>query len=405
MPVRRSSLAESFCIPVAAEVLDPRALLCIPPANSSFLEGLAMQLRNLLTSFAWNSLLGRSGRRLRRPCPVATPISPAAEFLECRQLLSNANVNLNVVAGAITLTATDRGVHFVDVSRADSTNVAFSPGVGTQITYLGVAHTSAFNVAIPSVASVKVNLGTGGDVYDIDNLSTQGNITFQGNRAGGLGASVEVTSEQADMVVGGSVIFNVGKQTSGSSFQEILVDNSGNLTINGSVQVNESGPVFSETELTTEQTGNLLVKGSVSINQSGSGQKDILINRSDTGTVDIQGAMKLSDAGTGTSSTEIDAVTVDGTAKVKMLGAGSQISVNKSVEPAPTTFQRAVSISMRGPGAKIALSNPSQAGTPVAFISSLKVVGKSGNPAGTLFLDGPVHFASPPTLTNFAEVG
>jgi len=419
-------------------------------------------LRNLLTSFVWNSLMGRSGRRLRRRHPVVTPISPAAQLLERRQMLSNANVNLSVVAGAITLTATDSGDHGVDVNRADPTNVAFHPGFGTQITYLGVVHTSPFNVAIPAVASVGVNLGTGFDTYDIDNLSTSGNITFQRNAAG-LGANVEITSEGADMVVGGSVIFNVGNQNGRSSFQEILVDNSGNLTINGTVQVNESGPGFDETEITTEQTGNLLVGGSVLITKSGAGETNNTISTAGSGNETINGSVSINDSGSGShialggdfqeSSTKLtvggpvlivtgagtddleigealfrSTVTIntgtnptataqsdfidiaasefDRRLNINMPGANAEIDVGLQLGLPPTVFNRRVSVSMNGPGATIFLSNKSDSGTPVAFNSRFKVVGGSGGaPAGTLFVDGPVHFASPPKLVNFARVG
>src|SRR5262249_34586977 len=153
----------------------------------------------------------------------------------------------SVVAGAITLTATDGEDHSIDVHRVDPTNVEFDVFDGTQITYKGTVHTSDFDVAIPTVTSVKVNLGTGYDTYDIFDLSVLGNITFQGNIAGEAGDDLEVFSDDSDVVIGGSVIFNVLNQNGGQeetdddSFQEVFSDSDANLTINGSIIVKESG--------------------------------------------------------------------------------------------------------------------------------------------------------------------
>src|SRR5579872_5209728 len=109
-----------------------------------------MKLRNPLRSWNWNSLW-RPRNRLRRRRPVQAPMFLIAEVLEQRQLLSGPNVNLSVLAGAVTLTATDNSDHSISVHRVDSTNVEFDVSGGTQITYLGTVHTTSFNVAIPTV--------------------------------------------------------------------------------------------------------------------------------------------------------------------------------------------------------------------------------------------------------------
>src|SRR5579872_4299310 len=99
-----------------------------------------MKLCNPLKSLTGNSILGRSTRRLRRrPRVSGRPWS--AEVLEQRDLLA-ANVNLSVVAGAITMAATDGGNHGVAVHRVDPTNVEFDTSAGTQITYRSEEHTS-----------------------------------------------------------------------------------------------------------------------------------------------------------------------------------------------------------------------------------------------------------------------
>ena len=260
-----------------------------------------MKLCNPLKSMTWNSLLRRSSRRTRRRRTSFAPLSLGAEVLENRQLLSN--VNLSVVAGAITLTATDGDDHSVDVHRVDSTNVEFDPFNGTQITYLGVAHSSSFDVAIPTVASVKVKLGTGYDTYDIHNLSVLGNITFCGNKAGEAGDDLEVFSDDSDMTIGGSVIFKVLNQHGGQpetdddSFQEVFTDSTGNLTINGSIIVIESGTVYNETDVATDYFGDLLVKGSIFITQTGNGNHENFIE-TDEGDLTVWGLISFYETGT-----------------------------------------------------------------------------------------------------------
>src|SRR5260370_35598174 len=108
-----------------------------------------MKLPNPLKSLNWNSLVWRPGRRLRRRSPGFAPAGYfGAEVLEQRQLLSGTpNVNLTVVAGAITLTSTDSNDASVDVHRVDPTNVEVDAFNSTQITYKGIVHTTSFYVA------------------------------------------------------------------------------------------------------------------------------------------------------------------------------------------------------------------------------------------------------------------
>ncbi len=291
-----------------------------------------MKLPNPLRALSWNSLR-RPGIRRRRP--VRTPTFLAAEILEQRQLLAGPNVNLSVLAGAVTLTATDSGDHSINVHRVDSTNVTFDVSGGTQITYLGVVHASSFNVAIPTVTGVTVNLGGGFDTYNIFDLSTLGNITFNGHFGGEIGDDLNVYSQSANVVIGGSVIFNVGNQTGGSmtpasrptplawgegerSFEEVFTC-TGNLTVNGSILVTETGAARNEVDVFTNAsmpwgpvpmssmgTGNLTVNGSLLLNQSGTGDKENDIYTDGPGNLMVNGGVSITQAGSGFHGTFID---------------------------------------------------------------------------------------------------
>lgn len=291
-----------------------------------------MKLRNPLTSLRWN-LLRRPGARLRRRRPARAPACLAAEILEQRQLLSAANVNLSVLAGAITLSATDNNNHSLAVHRVDSTNVEFDVSGGTQITYLGVVHTSSFNVAIPTVLSVTANLGGGFDTYNIFDLSTLGNVTFNGHLGGEIGDDLNVYSQSANVVIGGSVVFNVGNQTgvltgataspsplapAASSFEDVF-SCTGNLTVNGNITVTESGAAGNEvdvftnatmsweslTPMTTMGSGNLTVNGSLLLNQSGTGNKENDIYTDGPGSLTINGGVSITQSGSGDHSSQI----------------------------------------------------------------------------------------------------
>lgn len=261
-----------------------------------------MKLCNSLKSLSWSSLLRRSAYRLRRrPRTWGGPWS--GEVLEQRALLA-ANVNLSVVAGAITMSATDGGNHSIGVQRVSSTDVEFSAGLGSQITYLGLVHTSPFDVAIPVVLGVTVNLGTGNDTYSIHNLSTLGNITFNGNSAGERGADLNVFSDASNMFIGGSVIFNVGNQTGvPDPSQNVFTNGTGNLTIAGSILVTESGPAPDSTSVFTNSTGSLQVFGSVLIDQSGNstGGKSVSLFAGG-GSVTVSGLFRSIHTGNGTCS-------------------------------------------------------------------------------------------------------
>jgi hypothetical protein len=275
-----------------------------------------MNFCNALKSLTWNSFFARSRvRRARRP--AFDPLPLAAEVLERRALLAAANVDLSVAAGAITLTSTDGKNSALDVQRVDPTNVEFDPLAGTQITYLGVVETSPFNVALPTVASVTVNLGTGLGTFTIHNLSTSGNITFNGNPVGGAGGNLDVFSESADMVVGGSVIFNLGNQTAGFVLnQRVYTNGSGNFTINGSIQDTEAGVGGTGDQVaifTQSGSGNLLVNGSVSTNHSGSGSESDAIFTEADGNVTINGSVSFVDSGSGL---HINAISTDGSGNV-----------------------------------------------------------------------------------------
>ena len=266
-----------------------------------------MTLRNALKSMTWNSLLRRSRGRLRRKPRALAPICLSAEVLEQRQLLSAANVNLCALAGAITLSATDSGNHDVTVHRVDATNVEFDPGAGTQITYLGTAHTSAFDVAIPIVLGVTVNLGSGFDTYNVFGLSVLGNIAFNGNCAGGTGADLSVFATDSDMVIGGSVIFNLGTQTGTSqlSSQEVSTEGAGNLTICGSILATEAGPASNDNSVFSDGAGSVLVRGSILISQSGTGQKGNDLFADNSGNLTVGGFVSLADSGSGFHENDI----------------------------------------------------------------------------------------------------
>lgn len=286
-----------------------------------------MKLLNPLRSLSWNSLW-RPGNRRRCGRSARTPVVLSAEVLEQRQLLSGPNVNLSVLAGAVTLAATDNGDHSVNVHRVDSTNLAFDVSGGTQITYLGVVHTSSFTVAVPTVVGVTVNLGGGYDTYNIFDLSTLGNITFNGHLGGEVGDDLNVYSQSANVVIGGSVVFNVGNQTGGPmslattptpfawadgdrSFEEVFTC-TGNLTVNGSVFVTETGPARNEVDVFTNAvmpwgpipmtmmgTGNLTVNGSLLLNQSGTGYKENDIYTDGPGNLTINGGVSVTQSGSG----------------------------------------------------------------------------------------------------------
>lgn len=282
-----------------------------------------MNLLNPLTSLTWNSLFRRSGRRLRRRANGNAQLARfAAEVLEQRTLLTVSNVNLTVAAGAITLTASDTNNHSIDVHRVGATNnVEFDVFSGTQITYLGVIHTTAFTVAIPTVASVTVNLGGGYDTYDIYDLSTLGNIAFKGTTE--TGANLNVYSSSSAVTIGGSVIFNVGAQTgAGTSYEEVYANSSSNLTVNGGVSVTQSGAEASDFYLNTNGSGKVLVKGNVTTNQSGAGNKYAYIYTEGTGNVTVNGAVSLTDSGAGYHENDIY---TDGTGNVKV---GMAVTIN-----------------------------------------------------------------------------
>jgi hypothetical protein len=213
------------------------------------------------------------------------------------------NVNVAVAGNGITLTAADASDHGVAIYRLDANHVEID---GTGGTTIGGSATKILNLS--SVSSLTVNLGTEFDTYDIHDLNTTGNINVNGQMAGAVGAKVTIQAEHAAMTIGGSIIGNLGVQT--TKYSSFYVDTAGqNLTVNGSINVTDAGAALEDLELFTE-AGNLTVSGTVAFNENYSGATQAFegIFTGATVSVDsltINGVVNLTQSGSGPTDIEI----------------------------------------------------------------------------------------------------
>lgn len=211
-----------------------------------------------------------------------------------------ANVNLSVIAGAVTMTATDAGDPSVFVHRVDATNVAFDVSPGTQMTYNGSVHAASFNVAIPTVSSLTVNLGSGFDVFNIFDLSVAGAVVFNGKSTGSAGANLDVSSSAASVVIGGPIIANLGNQNGGLLSSFALTAGDAPLTVYGFVRITDGGTANHNNSLSSSGDANLTILGAVTMNDSGSGTHFDQLVTQGSGDFNVLGPVSISNSGDGT---------------------------------------------------------------------------------------------------------
>lgn len=282
-----------------------------------------MKLLNPLKSLSWRSLFRRPRTRLRRRMSSFSPVGFfAAEVLEDRALLSG-NVNLTVsAAGAMTLTSTDASDDNIAMFRNGGGKIQFDTDAATQITYLGNVYTGAdaLELTIPTVQSITVNLGSGYSTYNISDISTTGNIQFNGKAAGINGADLNIYSEDLDVVIGGSVINNVIETGSGTSDFNLYTDSSHNLTVNGSVTSNQLGAGSGERDnyVYTDGSGNLWIKGAVALSTSGSGDHYNEVTVDDTGNLTVGLGVAFVDSGNGYHEAEVETEAEEESGNIKI---------------------------------------------------------------------------------------
>lgn len=145
-------------------------------------------------------------------------------------------VLLAVQSGNVVLTSTDINNPNISVTRSGG-NIVVSGFNGTRITY-GSTNLPVQTVAVPTVNNLTLNLGTGSDTIAISGVSVSGNITINGQSTGI--ANVSISAGPVNVVIGGSIQANFG----GEAVNFNLFGSSqggGSLTVNGSVNVSESG--------------------------------------------------------------------------------------------------------------------------------------------------------------------
>jgi len=220
----------------------------------------------------WKSLFRPSGCRVRRHrWHVSSFSSLPAEVLEVRQLLSAAapQMSLTLSGNNLALTSTDINNPTVSITRSGNF-VVFTGSNGTQITYTnnGSIGTTQ-SIALGSLNSLTVNLGTGSDTIAIAGLSTTGNIVINGRQIGQ--ANLSISSGSTNATIGGSIQANLGGETTTLA---VLGSSVSTLTVAGSINVTEGGSGSQQVNLGSK----LVVTGGVGVVDNGTGQSGFLIN-------------------------------------------------------------------------------------------------------------------------------
>jgi hypothetical protein len=239
----------------------------------------------------WKSLFCPSRRRLRRrPREFSVIESLAAQVLEVRQLLAAVpNVTLTTAAASgggtdVTLSSSDINNPNVTITRSGNF-VVFTGANGTQITYTNNGTTGTTQtIAIATVASLTINLGTGADSFTVAGLAVTGNMTINGQSSGS--ANMAINAAATDITIGGSINANFGsEEVAFSVFGSFNPGNGGggNLTVNGAVNVTEAGSGNKQVNLAGPPANNssgglLTVKGAVSVTDSGNGTSGLRID-------------------------------------------------------------------------------------------------------------------------------
>ena len=222
----------------------------------------------------WKSLVQSRRRHLRRQPARGNSFGiVAAEVLEYRQLLSAASpgMTLTVQGSNVTLTSTDINNPTVTITRSGG-NVVLTGASGTLITF-GSNVAAVQTVAITTVNNLTVGLGTGTNTVTITGLSVAGNITING-QASGI-ANIAINAGAPNVVIGGSIQANMGSEA--STFGLFGSTNGGgNLTVTGSVNIDEAGPANKQVNIygppaNNPTGGTLTITGSVNILDTGNG--------------------------------------------------------------------------------------------------------------------------------------
>jgi len=284
-----------------------------------------MKLINVLKTLNWYSLLRpsrlESRLRLRRKRANWSPLGTiAAEILEHRALLS-ATVNLTSANGAIQLTSNT--VHGEQVSigaHRNGANVEFTVMRGTlhdSNTNTDFTVGKVFDVAVPTIRSIAVNLGAGNDIFFLNDLSTTGNVTFTGLGGGTQSAdgwNIQLSSDglaTADTTIGGSLIANLGTASLNGGIFNVSSTSVHNFAIKGNLSITDAAS--SQTlanQIFTIGAGNVIVGGSVNITSSGAGaQIDQLIAEISSGNITIGKNVTINDSGSSIQSNRLIAQT------------------------------------------------------------------------------------------------
>jgi hypothetical protein len=184
----------------------------------------------------------------------------------------------------VTLTSTDINNPNVTVSR--SANFVVFTGInGTLITYVNNGTTgSTQTLAIPVVNNLTINLGTGLDSFTVAGINVAGNIAINGQASGV--ANVAINAASTNITVGGSINANFGGESVAFSVFGSFnpgFGGGGNLTVNGSVNVTESGSGNKQVNIfgppaNNASGGKLLIGGGVTVSDSGNGQSGLRID-------------------------------------------------------------------------------------------------------------------------------
>jgi hypothetical protein len=188
------------------------------------------------------------------------------------------NVTVTVSGSNVTVMATDIRSHNITIYRAGN-YVVVAGANGTQVTY-GSKIGSSESVAVTAVNNLTVDLGPGNDTLSIYGLSTTGSITINGQATGVANISIDAGSP--NVVIGGSIVANLGGESATFGLFGSY-NGGGNLTVNGSVTVTESGAGNQQVNIygppaNNALGGKLAIKGSLSVSDTGSGVSGLHID-------------------------------------------------------------------------------------------------------------------------------